>query len=180
MRPPCTLTAARARSISFMSSAVSTSLVSFDVLLKVLDLAGSGNRDDERLLGQEPCDRKLRCCCVPPFRKLRDAINKESLSFVRFARRSAAIRCGTECSVIVYSVRVGRLEPRGCAGHRRGEVLVSGVREPTPADTDVLSSVPARWGLRSPTTWQSTCFPKQRAIRAHTGCNRAVWTVRID
>ena len=33
----------------------------FDVLLKVLDLARSGDRDDERLLGQEPCERQLRC-----------------------------------------------------------------------------------------------------------------------
>src|SRR5437016_10520227 len=29
----------------------------FNVLLKVLDLARSGDRDDERLLGQEPCER---------------------------------------------------------------------------------------------------------------------------
>jgi hypothetical protein len=48
----------------------------FDVLLKVLDLARSGDRDDERLLGQEPCERQLRCCCVLPFRNLRDVIDK--------------------------------------------------------------------------------------------------------
>ncbi len=32
----------------------------FDVLLKVLDLARSGDRDDERPLGQQPCERQLR------------------------------------------------------------------------------------------------------------------------
>ena len=48
----------------------------FDVLLKVLDFARSGDRDDERLLGQEPCERELRCCCVLPCCKLRDAIDK--------------------------------------------------------------------------------------------------------
>ena len=29
----------------------------FDVLLKMLDLARSGDRNDERLFGQQPCER---------------------------------------------------------------------------------------------------------------------------
>ena len=66
----------------------------FDVLLKVLDLARSGDRDDERLLGQEPCERQLRCCCVLPFRKLRDAIDKGLVS--SNARRLEAVETQNE------------------------------------------------------------------------------------
>jgi len=48
----------------------------FDVLLKVLDLARSGDRDDERLLSQQPCKGKLRRRSIFPLGKLGDAINK--------------------------------------------------------------------------------------------------------
>src|SRR5580700_438323 len=48
----------------------------FDVLLKVLDLTRSWDRDDERLLRQQPCERQLRCRRLLPFCKLRDTIDK--------------------------------------------------------------------------------------------------------
>ena len=55
----------------------------FDVLLKMLDLARSGDRNDERLLGQQPCERQLRGRSAFPSGKLGDAIDK------RLIRRNA-------------------------------------------------------------------------------------------
>ena len=66
----------------------------FDVLLKVLDLARSGDRDDERLLGQQPCERQLRCCSVFSLRKLGDAIDKGFISGYVF--RPEAVKSRTK------------------------------------------------------------------------------------
>ena len=59
----------------------------FDVLLKVLDLARSGDRDDEQLLGQEPCERQLRRGSVFSLRKLGDAIDKRLIRGYAFPRK---------------------------------------------------------------------------------------------
>src|SRR6266566_4957615 len=62
-------------------------------VLKVLDLARSGDRDDERLLGQQPCERQLRRRSVFSFRELGDAINKR---FIRsYVFRSETIKSRT-------------------------------------------------------------------------------------
>jgi hypothetical protein len=66
-----TLNSDRALAISFMSSVVQYKFGGFDVLLKVPDLTRSGDRDDERLLGQQPCERQLRRGSVFSLRKAR-------------------------------------------------------------------------------------------------------------
>src|ERR1051326_8715569 len=66
----------------------------FDVLLKVLDLARSGDRDDERLLGQQPCERQLRCRSVFSLRKLGDAIDKRLIR--GYAFRPETVKSSTQ------------------------------------------------------------------------------------
>src|SRR5438132_1192505 len=86
-----------------MSSVVSTSLA------EVPDLARSGDRDDERLLGQQPCQRQLRRRGVFSLRKLGDAIDKRLIRGYAFrpetVKSSTQIRFRIKLSLCIKLLR---------------------------------------------------------------------------
>src|ERR1700683_1413327 len=104
----------------------------FDVLLQVLDLARSGDRNDERLLGQEPCERQLRRRSVFSLRKFGDAIDK---GFIRsYAFRPETVKSRTQIRFRIklrLCIKLMRqiAHANGAPGHKADSQFFAGIEQ---------------------------------------------------